>query len=336
MDYKESGVDVAKGDQFVSNISKFVRSTYTDRVVSGIGGFAALYDMQNGNYLASATDGVGTKLKLAHDLKIHDTIGQDLVAMCVNDLICTGARPLFFLDYLATGKLHLQEHEAIIRGISNACLEAKCALIGGESAEMPGFYQDEEYDLAGFAVGEVKKTQVLHEKVCEGDTLIGISSSGFHSNGFSLVRKLIQDHEQDLKKQCLTPTRLYVQLVMGLLAQFPDKIHGISHITGGGLYNISRMDKRWSYQLENFVEDHFPQEMEIIFKRSKLSFQQLIETFNMGMGLVIAVDHQEAAKVLEECVKSYPAKIIGSVQAKNEEKELDLSLLEEDFNKRAL
>lgn len=290
MDYKEAGVDVEKGDLFVERIKNFIKDTYTDQVVSGVGGFAALYEIDEDRYLAAGTDGVGTKVKLAQELGIHTTIGQDLVAMCVNDVICTGARPLFFLDYLASGKLDLEVHTQLVEGIAKACKEVKCALIGGETAEMPGVYATGVYDLAGFCVGEVMKTNWLSpEKVSPGDTLIGIASSGFHSNGYSLVRKLVKDNETELKKELLTPTKLYVNLVMKLLKTQPQNISGLAHITGGGFHNIPRMNEDLGYEITNLPTDEFrPAAMNEIVKRSGMDKAKSYETFNMGIGLVIA------------------------------------------------
>ncbi len=290
MDYKEAGVDVEKGDLFVEKIKRFIMDTYTDKVVSGVGGFAALYEIDEDRYLAAGTDGVGTKVKLAQELGIHTTIGQDLVAMCVNDVICTGARPLFFLDYLASGKLDLEVHTQLVEGIAKACKEVKCALIGGETAEMPGVYATGVYDLAGFCVGEVmKKNWLSPEKVSPGDTLIGIASSGFHSNGYSLVRKLVADHETDLKKELLTPTKLYVNLVMNLLKNQPENVSGLAHITGGGFHNIPRMNEDLGYEITHLPTDEFrPACMNEIVKRSGMDKAKSYETFNMGIGLVIA------------------------------------------------
>ncbi len=290
MDYKEAGVDVEKGDLFVEKIKRFISATYTDKVVSGVGGFAALYEIDEDRYLAAGTDGVGTKVKLAQELGIHTTIGQDLVAMCVNDVICTGARPLFFLDYLASGKLDLEVHTQLVEGIARACKEVKCALIGGETAEMPGVYATGVYDLAGFCVGEVSKKKWLSpEKVSPGDTLIGIASSGFHSNGYSLVRKLVKDSETELKIELLTPTKLYVNLVMSLLRTQPDNISGLAHITGGGFHNIPRMNEDLGYDITNLPSDEFrPAAMNEIVKRSGMDKAKSYVTFNMGIGLVIA------------------------------------------------
>ncbi len=315
MDYKEAGVDVEKGDLFVEKIGRFIKDTYTDKVVSGVGGFAALYEIDEDRYLAAGADGVGTKVKLAQELGIHHTIGQDLVAMCVNDVICTGARPMFFLDYLASGKLDLEIHSQLVEGIARACKEVKCALIGGETAEMPGVYATGVYDLAGFCVGEVsKKNWLSPEKVSPGDTLIGIASSGFHSNGYSLVRKLVKDNEIELKKELLTPTKLYVNLVMNLLKSQTENISGLAHITGGGFHNIPRMNEDLGYAITHLPADEFrPAFMNEIVRRSGMDKAKSYETFNMGIGLVIACKNPEqlmAALTSEKCM------ILGKVTSR--------------------
>lgn len=293
MNYKEAGVDVEKGDLFVEKIKKFVGDTYNEQVVGGVGGFAALYAIDEDRYLAAGTDGVGTKVKLSQELNMHHTIGQDLVAMCVNDVVCTGARPLFFLDYLATGKLDLEVNCSLVEGIAKACKEVKCALIGGETAEMPGVYAEGVYDLAGFCVGEIAKENWLGpHKVKAGDTLVGIASSGFHSNGYSLVRKLIKHEETELKKDVLTPTKLYVNLVQKLLKSQRHNVHGVAHITGGGFHNIPRMNEELAYNITTLPSDDFrPAHMNEIIKRSGLDKNSLYETWNMGIGLVIACEN---------------------------------------------
>lgn len=301
MDYKDSGVDVEKGDLFVNNIKNFIKKTYDERVVSGVGGFAALYDMGDGRYLASGTDGVGTKLKLAQDLNTHHTIGQDLVAMCVNDIICTGARPLFFLDYLATGKLELSIHEQIVKGIAEACKTSRCVLIGGETAEMPGFYEGHKYDLAGFCVGEVYQEELITGKeIKEGDSIIGISSSGFHSNGFSLVRKLIGENKE-LMKEALTPTKLYTGLIEKIKNSNKKLVKGVAHITGGGFLNIARINSSFDYHIEAPPSRaELPQHMQDILKLSNLRDEDLYKTFNMGVGLTLITDKkQELTELLE-------------------------------------
>jgi len=296
--YKDSGVDRDKGDLFVQRIQKMVRSTYSKAVKSGVGGFASLYDVGGGKYLAAGTDGVGTKLMVAHKLGIHDTVGIDLVAMCVNDVVCTGARPLFFLDYIGCGKLELPVSEAIVKGITEGCKLSGCALVGGETAEMPGMYDDGEYDLAGFAVGEVKKSRVLDgKKLKAGDVLVGLASSGLHSNGFSLVRKLIADHETDLLKQALTPTRIYVKNVLAALESKKFGIKGFAHMTGSGFYNIPRINAKFDYKIETLPET--PALFQELQKRSGLDAKEMYSTFNMGIGFVIACEKSKAAALLK-------------------------------------
>lgn len=290
--YKDSGVDIEKGDALVDKIKEKVKSTYGSRVRAGVGGFACLYEITPGKLLAAGTDGVGTKLKIAQLLNKHNTIGIDLVAMCVNDVLCTGARPLFFMDYFATGKLELNVGDEIIEGIVEGCRQSECALIGGETAEMPGMYPHGEYDLAGFAIGEVEEIDLIDgSKLMEGDTLIGIPSSGLHSNGFSLVRKLIKENETELLETALTPTKIYWKLVKKLLENHPGKIKGMAHITGGGLTNIPRINEGFDYHL-NFLPsfDEIPAIFSEMKKRSNLASGELYTTFNMGIGLVIATN----------------------------------------------
>lgn len=296
--YADAGVDRDKGDLFVNRIQKMVRSTYTKAVKSGVGGFASLYDVGGGKYLAAGTDGVGTKLKIAQHLGKHDTIGIDLVAMCVNDVVCTGARPLFFLDYIGCGKLDLSVSEDILKGIVNGCRQAGVALVGGETAEMPGMYDDGEYDLAGFSVGEVKRTALLDgKKLATGDELVAIASSGIHSNGFSLVRKLIADHEKELLLQALTPTKIYVKTVLAALEQKKFQIKGFAHITGSGFYNIPRINGKFDYVVEDAGK---PGEIfEHLQKRSQLDAKEMYSTFNMGVGFVIACKKGQAAALVK-------------------------------------
>jgi phosphoribosylformylglycinamidine cyclo-ligase len=311
--YKDSGVDIEKGDLFVERISKMVKSTYNQQVVSGVGGFCALYALDEERFLASSTDGVGTKIKLAIDLGIHDTIGIDLVAMCVNDLICSGARPLFFLDYFASSKLELDVSESVLKGIVEGCLQSKMALIGGETAEMPGMYQKGDYDLAGFSVGEVKKFDLIDGlNLKEGDSLVGIASSGFHSNGFSLVRKILDMNNSnlDLKRACLTPTKIYVQTVLSLLKTYTQSIKGIANITGSGFLNIPRINDKFDYHVT--LAPVIPAFMEEICALSGQDINELHRTFNMGVGMVVATDKPlEIIKELEKMGEK--AFLLGSV-----------------------
>ena len=301
INYKDSGVDIEKGDLFVERISKMVKSTYNQKVVSGVGGFCALYALDEDRFLASSTDGVGTKIKLAIELGIHDTIGIDLVAMCVNDLLCSGARPLFFLDYFASSKLELDVSEAVLKGIVEGCLQSQMALIGGETAEMPGMYQAGDYDLAGFSVGEVNKENLIDGQSLEvGDTLIGIASSGFHSNGFSLVRKIIETCDIDLKHACLTPTKIYVKTLLSLLKNQRKFIKGLANITGSGFLNIPRINERFDYFVTEAPE--LPNFMKEVCDLSGLDKFELHRTFNMGVGMVIATNNPSS--VIEELAKS--------------------------------
>lgn len=319
MDYKSSGVDIDLADKFVDRIKRMVGKTYDSRTVAAVGGFAALYKMDDERFLAASTDGVGTKIKLAIETGIHHTIGIDLVAMCVNDLICTGARPLFFLDYFASGKLDLEVSEKVLEGIVEGCLQGKLALIGGETAEMPGMYQNGDYDLAGFSVGEVFKADLLDGKrVSVGNTLIGIASSGFHSNGFSLVRQVIETETNEekkvqLKKDCLVPTKIYVKTFTALRDGLGLSLTGLSNITGSGLLNIPRMNERFDYEI-NFLpaSSELPFFMAQVMEKTGLSKIELCHTFNMGLGMVLATDNpNQALEILKD--QGEKAWIVGKV-----------------------
>lgn len=304
--YKDSGVDINKGDELVEKIKMKVKKTYGDRVKGGVGGFACLYEVGD-RYLSAGTDGVGTKLKLAFELGIHNTIGIDLVAMCVNDILCTGSRPLFFMDYLATGKLNLETNESIIEGVVEGCLASECALIGGETAEMPGMYNDGEYDLAGFAVGEVYPKNILGgESVKESMTLIALKSSGFHSNGYSLVRKICADWSIEEKKNLLTPTKIYWKSVKSSIEK--NLISGMSHITGGGLLNLPRMNTNLDYCIsmsQTEWKDHFyTNEMFKLEAEASLTFEDMAITFNCGTGMILATEKSLESKLIDE-LRSY-------------------------------
>lgn len=299
--YKDSGVDIHKGDALVEKIKQKVQKTYNQRVKSGVGGFACLYEVGD-RFLAAGTDGVGTKLKLAFELNKHDTVGVDLVAMCVNDILCTGAKPLFFMDYLATGALDLNVNEAIVEGIVQGCLQSECALIGGETAEMPGMYQEGEYDLAGFAIGEVFADNILGgEKVKENMSLIALRSSGFHSNGFSLIRKVANDFDEKTKERLLTPTKIYWMAVKDILEN--NLATGFSHITGGGLLNLPRMNKNLDYKMSMSSSDwetrFYTDEMALVKNHANLSFEDMAQTFNCGVGLIMACHKDNEVNVLE-------------------------------------
>jgi len=295
--YKEAGVDIKKGEKAVDEIKDIVKSTYNPNVITELGGFGGMYGLDLKKYnepvLVAATDGVGTKLKLAFLTNKNDTIGIDLVAMCVNDLVTLGAKPLFFLDYLATGKLNIEQFKSIVSGIVSGCKEANCALLGGETAEMPDFYKKGEYDTAGFAVGIVDRTDVIDgSTIKEDDVIIGLKSNGVHSNGFSLVRKLfIQNkaYDNELINELLKPTRIYVNSILTLTNKF--NIKGIAHITGGGIKeNIPRIlpdDKSAVIDINSF--DTHPI-FHKIQKQGNINNNEMFKTFNMGIGMAIVVD----------------------------------------------
>lgn len=320
--YRESGVDIAAADRLVDSIAKLARSTARKGVKQSIGGYASLYALNPRQWLAASTDGVGTKLKLAFALNRHDTIGIDLVAMSVNDLLCVGAEPLFFLDYLATAKLNLEQSREVIRGIVSGCKEAGCALVGGETAEMPGFYDQGEYDLAGFAVGVVSPREVLPNRTIRaGDALIGIASSGFHSNGFSLIRRLIDQSglksraKKRLMLEALVPTRIYARSLLPLLRK--REIKGLAHITGSGFLNVPRMSSRVSYRVALPNSNERPRAYRIIEAISAMSLAERAITFNLGIGMVVAVDRARAARVLRSLRRSgEKAWLIGEVVRK--------------------
>ncbi len=338
--YKAAGVDVHAGYESVRLIKEFVAKTVTDGVLSGIGGFGGLFELPEGYkkpVLVSGTDGVGTKLKLAFILDKHDTIGQDCVAMCVNDIICSGAKPLLFLDYLAVGKNFPEKVAKIVSGVADGCVMSDAALVGGETAEMPGFYPVDEYDLAGFAVGIVEKDEIIDgSKLAEGDVLIGIASSGVHSNGFSLVRKLfnITGKEEDnarlnekiealggktLGETLLTPTKIYVKPVLDVISKC--NVKAISHVTGGGfIENIPRMLSDGMCAVITKGTWEILPIFNIMQKLGGLSEREMYNTFNMGIGMVLAVDKSEAESVIK-ILESHGerASIIGRVQKGDEE-----------------
>ena len=302
--YKEAGVDNKKAERFISRIKEKVTRTYGPRVIEGVGGFCSLYEIGKDKYLSAGTDGVGTKLELAKLLGRHTTIGIDLVAMCANDIICSGSRPLFFMDYLATGKLDEQISEDILTGIVNACQESEMALIGGETAEMPGLYKEGDYDLAGFAVGEVERDKVLNGKnMEEGDEIIGLSSSGFHSNGYSLLRKVIKPEEKDYCHQLLTPTRLYWPIIKSCLDLEGAPIKGLAHITGGGWSNLLRVNKDFDYHITKIPSfDEIPPLFSIVSEKLKMPFTEFLDTFNGGVGMMMVVKpNSKIKKFLHSC-----------------------------------
>ena len=312
IDYKKSGVNIDRADDFVNDVSRLARSTRRKEVICGIGGFSALTSIPK-KYkepiLVSSTDGVGTKLKVADAMNKHDTIGIDLVAMSVNDVVVTGAEPLLFLDYFATGKLDNKKAVEIMKGIVKGCTQAGCALVGGETAEMPSMYNGEEYDLAGFCVGIAEKKNIIDGKsVDAGDIVIGIGSSGLHSNGFSLIRKLFSKAELRGKfgRILLTPTIIYVKPVLKLMEKV--KIKSLAHITGGGFYeNIPRvMPKDKSILIYKELWE-MPGIFKVIQKRARISDREMYRTFNMGIGMVLVVTKKDVKKA-HEVLKKFKLK----------------------------
>ncbi len=324
-DYKEAGVDVEEGYRAVSKYKEQVKRTAIPGLLTGLGNFNGMFEVPKNvknPVMVSGTDGVGTKLDIAFKLKKYDTVGIDCVAMSVNDILCSGVQPLFFLDYVACGKLEAEVAAELVKGVADGCVETGCALLGGETAEMPGFYDFGKYDLAGFAVGIGEKKEVLTgDLLQQGDVLIGLSSTGVHSNGFSLVRKLVpdlnepfmidnKDSGKTIGEVLLTPTRIYVKPVMKLLSKFKKSIHGMVHITGGGFYeNIPRMYPKADSPKKQLVSviqrdswDIPPIFGELIKRGANVN--KVYNTFNMGIGFIIAVDASDADDILE-CLNNY-------------------------------
>src|SRR5690625_4289867 len=311
--YKKAGVDVEKGYEAVERMKKHISKTTRPEVLGGIGAFAGLFDLSSFKYeepvLVSGTDGVGTKLLLASQLNRHDTVGIDLVAMCVNDIVAQGAQPLFFLDYIGCGKNNPAMIEQIVAGIAAGCVQAGAALIGGETAEMPGMYQKNEYDLAGFAVGIAEKSQLITgDHIAANDVIIGLASSGIHSNGFSLVRKIIAEKGLDLQTQyngftqtlgelLLTPTKIYAQPIKALMEK--TSVKGIAHITGGGFYeNFPRMLPDDLGVEINVASWQTPDIFNFIQEQGNLSATYMYSVFNMGIGMAIVVEEADASEAL--------------------------------------
>ena len=314
MTYKDAGVDITAGNQFVNLIKPLVKQTARPEVLTDIGGFGGLFSLNSEKYrrptLVAATDGVGTKLKLAFMLNQHATVGIDLVAMCVNDIVVQGAEPLFFLDYLATGKLETEQAVDIVKGIAEGCKQANCALLGGETAEMPGMYGGGEYDLAGFAVGVVDNDKIIDgSAITKGDRIIGIASTGLHSNGYSLARKIVLETLQldlastpaglnrSLGEELLAPTRIYVKSILNLIRDF--SIKGIAHITGGGLLeNIPRV---LPHQCKAVIEKtswEKPAIFELLREGGNIPEEEMYRTFNNGIGMVLIVPQAIAEEVI--------------------------------------
>lgn len=306
--YKESGVNIEEGYKSVKLIKDLVKQTYSKYVLNGLGSFAGMMELPEGYkkpVLVSGTDGVGTKLDIACKKKKYDTVGIDCVAMCVNDILCHGAKPLFFLDYIACGKLDANVSSDLVKGVTDGCIQSDCALVGGETAEMPGFYKEGDYDIAGFAVGIVDKDNIINgSNIKEGDKLIGIASSGIHSNGFSLVRKLFTDLDMEFNgeevwKTLITPTKIYVKPVLSLLEKY--EIKGMSHITGGGfIENVPRM----------FASDNMTAVINKDSYKVPAIFEKMIElgvdrdhmynTFNMGIGFVLCVNEKDVESIISD------------------------------------
>ncbi|EKO3456872.1 phosphoribosylformylglycinamidine cyclo-ligase [Vibrio fluvialis] len=334
LSYKDAGVDIDAGNALVERIKGAVKRTRRPEVMGGIGGFGALCELPT-KYkhpvLVSGTDGVGTKLRLALDMKKHDTIGIDLVAMCVNDLIVQGAEPLFFLDYYATGKLDVDTAADVVSGIADGCVQAGCALIGGETAEMPGMYEGEDYDVAGFCVGVVEKEDIIDgSKVAVGDALIAVGSSGPHSNGYSLVRKILEVSGADknemlegktIGEHLLQPTKIYIQSGLKLIAE--HDIHAISHITGGGFWeNIPRVLPQGTKAVIDGSSWEWPVIFQWLQEKGNVNTHEMYRTFNCGVGLVIALPKDQAQSAVELLQQEDEnAWVIGEIAAAQENEE---------------
>ncbi|MFO1518456.1 MAG: phosphoribosylformylglycinamidine cyclo-ligase [bacterium] len=335
--YKEAGVDIDAGNAFVDRIKPLIQKTHRTEVLSSLGGYAGLFSINTLKYkepvLVSTTDGVGTKLKLALQLKKYRGLGQDLVGMCVNDLICVGAEPLFFLDYFATGKLDLNIAPQVIEGITENLKAIRCTLLGGETAEMPGLYQQEDFDLAGFAVGIVNRDEIIDGSgVAIGNKIIGVASSGLHSNGFSLVRKIIEDRKLDLHKiyppldrplgeALLEPTRIYVNPVLGLQRQF--KLLGIAHITGGGLVeNPPRVFPKQCRAILKKSAWERPALFSLLQEWGSIEEEEMLRVFNCGIGLILIVDESQADDIVGRLnTVGEKAWIIGEIAERSEGEE---------------
>jgi phosphoribosylformylglycinamidine cyclo-ligase len=339
--YRDAGVDIDAGDEFVNRIKPLVRSTFRPEVLTDLGGYGGLFGLQAGKYkepvLVSGTDGVGTKLKIAFMTDKHDSVGIDLVAMCVNDIAVSGAEPLFFLDYFATGKLSISKAQEVVAGIAEGCRQAGCALIGGETAEMPSFYPEGEYDLAGFAVGVVDRSKIIDGRhIAPGDLVLGLASSGLHSNGYSLARRVLFDQakltaasrlselDRSIGEVLLTPTRIYAKQILALLEQFPIK--GIAHITGGGITeNLPRVLPKGVRARITRKSWPVPPIFDVIARLGQVDRDEMYRVFNMGIGLILVVPPDSVPGVLDRAAllgdQGWP---IGEiVEAKDKELEVD-------------
>ena len=332
MTYADAGVDIDKANQLVEQIKEIAKKTHRPGVMGEIGGFGGLFSLNTANYeqpvLVSSTDGVGTKLKIAFMMDRHDTVGIDLVAMCVNDIVVQGARPLFFLDYLATGKLDNRVAADVIRGIGEGCQQAKCVLIGGETAEMPDMYQPGEYDLAGFVVGIVDNSKIVDgSEIRVGHRLIGIASEGLHSNGYSLVRKIcfdrlkltvdshVEEIGEPLGEALLRPTRIYSELIHGIIRDLP--VHGLAHITGGGISdNLVRIIPGACSVVIDTTAWDVPPIFRFLQRAGQVADEEMRRTFNMGIGMIAVVPEEQAQEILERLkAMDEKAYLIGEVVA---------------------
>jgi len=336
LSYRDAGVDIDAGDALVDAIKPIAESTRRPGMLEGLGGFGALFEIPPGRYrepvLVSGTDGVGTKLKLAIDTGIHDTIGIDLVAMCVNDVVVQGAEPLFFLDYYATGSLDPAVARRVIAGIGEGCRQAGCALIGGETAEMPGMYAKEDYDLAGFCVGVVEKSRIITgAQVRTGDILLGLGASGPHSNGYSLVRKVVEHTQarldqpfegRTLGETLLTPTRIYVKSILALLEKIP--VHAIAHITGGGLPgNVPRVLPNNTRAIIDSNQWKRPPIFDWLQDGGNVAADEMYRTFNCGIGMVLAIDPSDVDRATEVLARSGESAFpIGTIESHTGEPEV--------------
>ncbi|MDD3022337.1 MAG: phosphoribosylformylglycinamidine cyclo-ligase [Syntrophomonadaceae bacterium] len=331
MSYKTAGVDIDAASQSVEMIKKWVDRTRRPEVLSGIGSFGGFFALDIAKYkepvLVSGTDGVGTKLKIAQMMGVHDSVGIDLVAMCVNDILAQGAEPLFFLDYIALGKLEPALVEALVKGVSQGCLESGCALIGGETAEMPGFYAEDEYDLAGFAVGVVERSRLINgSEITDGDMLIGLPSTGIHSNGYSLVRKVllekaglkldsyVEELGRSLGEELLTPTRIYVKSILELINEC--EIKGLAHITGGGIVeNLPRILPQDLGAVIDSSAISIPPVFQMVEALGKVDKQEMYRTFNMGVGYIVVASPMHYDKALN-CLRAKGEKpiLLGRVE----------------------
>ncbi|MDD7409012.1 MAG: phosphoribosylformylglycinamidine cyclo-ligase [Anaerovoracaceae bacterium] len=328
--YKDAGVDTKEGGRAVELMKEHVKRTFTDNVLTGLGSFGSLYspDLKGieDPVLVAGTDGVGTKLKIAFMLDKHDTVGRDCVAMCVNDIVCQGASPMFFLDYIATGRVKAEKIADIVKGIADGCILGDCSLVGGETAEMPSFYGDNEYDMAGFAVGLVDKKKIIDgSKVSEGDVIIGLPSSGIHSNGYSLVRKIFFDKEnmdvhdyvdelgRTLGEALLEPTRIYVKPAKAVFSKYD--VHGVVHITGGGFYeNIPRIiPDGLCAEIVKGTWEILPV-FDYIQEKGGIETKEMFSTFNMGIGMMFVVDQNDVPGVMSVLAESgeFPS-VIGKI-----------------------